>query len=249
MNKKLSITLLLSLVGSLSVLSGCNTTNNVVPGTDPEPSKPTEPTDPVDPSDPVDPVDPVDPPPSGPVKKIVAAHTLSDSNPPINVSSKGQQVSEDTWNSYRYAADSKYYANYNFTYTTSTAGNQYFTKNGYFIDSFAGKIYYERTSGNKFYTYTSAKEGWLRSETTLDLNTKIVDVIKQEIYVHMFDFKDYEYNSSTGMYQNKEGIFVSKVKFQGGYLTYLYYQLYAYTFEIGKTFQTTITIPESYYYE
>lgn len=57
-------------------------------------------------------------------KTIVPAHTLKDNNPPIDVNSKGQQVSEETWNSFRYAASSKFNGNYNYTYRSWNLGGE-----------------------------------------------------------------------------------------------------------------------------
>ena len=53
---------------------------------------------------------------TGPTKVTVPAHTLSDNNPPIDVNSTGQTVSEATWNSFKNGAASKFNGNYNFTY-------------------------------------------------------------------------------------------------------------------------------------
>lgn len=190
--------------------------------------------------------------PSGPTKVTVPAHTLSDSNPPINVNSKGQQVNEQTWESFRNASDSKFANNYNFTYKAYSGGNltlEAFTKNGYYIQSSGGRLYYERKSGSKFYEYISTNDGYLREETTLDLQSKYVYVIQHEIYVHMFDFENYEYDSDDGCYRYIDYGFGCGVKFQGGYLTYLYYAMGANYFEINLSFETTIDIPKSYYYE
>ena len=228
------------------LISGCGTKASSSGNDNVEPT----PVDPADPSEPVDPPSPPDPPapPSGPTKHTVDAHTLSDSNPPINVNSKGQQVSEDTWNSFRYGGTSKYSGHYNYTYV-SNSGTEKFTKNGYYVESVSGKLYYERKSGSTFYIYMSTSEGWLREETTLDLQSKYTYRINQEVYVHMFDYSDYTFNSSDGKYRYSSSAFSSIIMFQGGYLTYLYYSVSGYTFEIKLSFQTTISIPKSYYYE
>lgn len=189
---------------------------------------------------------------SGPTKVVVKAHTLKDNNPPIDVSAKGQTVSEETWESFRNAPDSKFNGNYNYTYQSYSGGVETieaFTKNGYYIKSSAGKLYYERKSGSTFYNYISTKEGYLRQETTLDLPSKYIYRIQQEIYVHMFDFSNYEYDDYDGSYAYITTGFGSTVMFQGGYLTYLYYSVGMSFFKIEATFETTIDIPESYYYK
>ena len=192
------------------------------------------------------------PPPSGPTKVAVAAHTLRDTNPPININLKGEIVSEDTWNSFRYAPESKFNGNYNYTYRAYSGGVETieaFTKNGYYTRSSAGELYHERKSGNTFYQYISTKEGYLRQETTLDLQSKYTYRIKQEIYTHMFDFKDYEYYEDEGTYYYRTFDFGCSARFQGGYLTYLQYAIGMNFFEIKATFETTIDIPASYYYK
>ena len=232
--------LLILLTSVLLVCSCTKTTPTVEPEPDP------------------DPVDPGQggggetPPPSGPTKVIVAKHTLKDSNPPITIGGKGQKVSEDTWNSFRNAADSKFKGNYNYTYTAYSGGyltQEKFTKNGYYMQSSAGRLYYERKSGNTFYNYISAKEGYLRQETTLNLESKYIGRIQNEIYTHMFDFSNYEYDDYDGTYRYITTGFGSNVKFQNGYLTELYYALGANIFRIEYSFETTIDIPESYYYK
>ena len=186
-------------------------------------------------------------------KVTVPAHTLSDSNPPIDVSAKGQQVNETTWNSFRNASDSKFVGNYNYTYSAWSGGNhtlEEFTKNGYHMKSNAGELYYERKSGSTFYTYIKQSNyTYLREEATLDIQSKYTSRITSEIYVHMFDYSNYEYDSDEGSYYYRTTSFGCTVKFQGGYLTYLQYALGTNIFEIKATFETTINIPESYYYK
>lgn len=191
---------------------------------------------------------------SGETKIKVAAHTLSDSNPPINVNSKGQTVSESTFESFRNASNSKFYGNYNYTYSYNSGGNPTtikFTKNGYYMENLYGKEIYERKSESTFYTYLKDDDGYLREETTFDIQSEYVYWIQHEIYTHVFSYGNYAYNTTSGIYVYDYENFVSKVKFQGGYLTYIYYQLktYGWTFEINASFQTTINIPESYYYQ
>ena len=189
---------------------------------------------------------------SGNGKVIVPAHTLSDNNPPINVNSTGQTVSESTWNSFKNGAASKFNGHYNFTYKAYSGGvlqMQYFTKNGYYIQSSSGKIYYERKSGSTFYQYVDVLDGWLRQETTLDIQSKYTSIFTQEIYVHMFDFSNYEYDADSGRYYYITTGFGSTLEFKGGYLTYMMYGNGASVFEIYASFETTIDIPRSYYYE
>lgn len=191
---------------------------------------------------------------SGPAKVTVAAHTLKDSNPPININSAGEMVSEDVWNSFRYGGKSKFNSHYNFTYKAYSGGTlqmQYFTKDGYYISSSAGKLYYERKNGSTFYQYIDVPDGWLREETTLDIQDKFTSIFVNELYVHMFDFSNYEFNPDLydGSYFYSTTSFGSTIKFQNGYLTYLMYGNGANVFEISSSFETTIDIPKSYYYE
>lgn len=196
------------------------------------------------------------PPPSGPTKVSVPAHTLKDSNPPFNCDAKGEKVTETTWNSFKNAADSKFNNYYNYYYWSYSGGNQTieaFTKNGYFTQSMFVQTYYERKSGSTFYKYAiDTKYNYQRSETTLNLQSKFIYRIKQEIYVHMGNFSDYEWDDDFGYYacralgQNYSSI----VKFQNGYLSYMYYVVdRTNIFEIKDMFNTTIEIPESYYYK
>ena len=189
---------------------------------------------------------------SGQQKVTVDAHTLSDTNPPINVDAKGQVVTESTWNSFRSAPDSFFNNNYNYTYTAYSGGSytiENFTKNGYYVQSSAGRLYYERKSGSTFYQYISTSSGYLREETTLDLPSKYTYRIAHEIYVHMHDFSNYEYDDYSGLYQYLGSGFGYNVKFIGGYLVYLYTSIDGNLFIIDSTFETTIDIPQSYYYK
>ena len=189
---------------------------------------------------------------TGPTKVTVPAHTLSDSNPPINVNSKGQTVSESTWNSFRNASMSAFNNNYNYTYYSVSGGYrtiEKFTKNGYYVQSYSGELYYERKSGSTFYEYIAQSDGYLRQETTLDLQYKYTYRIHHEIYLHMFEYSDYEYDSYDGCYWYSTSAFASVVKFQNGYLTYLHYGLSGNIFDIELSFETTIDIPTSYYYQ
>lgn len=189
---------------------------------------------------------------TGPKKVTVAAHTLKDTNPPINVNSPGEQVTKSVWDSFRYGGEAKFKGNYNYTYWSYSGGYETieaFTKNGYYMKSIAGKLYYERKSGSTFYTYISQSDGYLRQETTLDLQSKYTSRIVNEIYVHMFDYENYEFQEYDGTYRYIDYGFGCGVKFQGGYLTYLFYSVGGSLFEIRATFETTIDIPKSYYYE
>lgn len=191
---------------------------------------------------------------SGQSKITVAAHTLSDGTPPIDITSTGQEVTESEWNSFWKGSASKYYNNYNFTYRAYSGGNlsvERFTKNGYYVSTSYGTLYYERinNSPSAFYMYTYASGGLLRSETTFDIQKKSTDVILHELYVHMFDYSNYTYNDDYGAYTYNNSGFSTVVMFQGGYLTYLYYQIdLSNNFLISYSFETTIDIPESYYY-
>ena len=193
-----------------------------------------------------------------PEKVIVAKHTLKDTNPPFDSDNDGERVSESTWNAFRSASQSEFKKNYNYTYEAYSGGTytlEYFTKNGYYVSTSAGTLYYERknSTGNTFYEYTSTKDGYLRQETSLDLESKYTYRIHHEIYVHMFDYKDYEYMEELGgVYTyNESGVFSSQIKFQNGYLSSLTYLLYSTMskFEIKLAFKTEIEIPKSYYYK
>lgn len=191
-----------------------------------------------------------------PEKVTVNAHTLKDSNPPLNSDDDGDRVSEATWNAFRYASQSEFSKNYNYTYEAYSGGTytfESFTKNGYYVSTSAGTLYYERKSGNTFYEYISTKDGWLRQETSLDLENKYTYRIQHEIYVHMFDFKEYEFNADLGGYYlyNESGVFSSQIKFTKGYLVSLTYILFSTMskFEIKLAFKTEIDIPKSYYYK
>ena len=190
---------------------------------------------------------------SGPKKVTVPAHTLKDSNPPIDVNKKGEIVDKTTWDSFRNAPDSKFAGNYNFTYSAYSGGYQTlkkFTKNGYYMSSISGELIYERKSGSKFYQYIDVSDGWLREETTLDIQNEYVSVIQHEIYVHMFDFENYEYwEDDNGTYRYITTAFGCGVRFQGGYITYMFYALGMNIFELKASFETEIDIPKSYYYE
>lgn len=183
-------------------------------------------------------------------KTTVPAHTLSDSNPPINEHTPGQQVSESTWNSFKNGSSSKFINNYNFTYKAYSGGAlqmQYFTKNGYYIQSSSGRLYYERKSGSTFYQYIDVSDGWLRQETTLDIQSKYTSIFVNELYVHMFDYSLYTYDDDMECYTYITSGFGSTIKFQGGYLSYLMYGNGVNVFEIYASFETTIDIPKSYY--
>ena len=194
--------------------------------------------------------------PSGPTKITVPAHTLSDSNPPVDVSGLGNSVNSSIWSKYQNRLSSAFDNNYNYTYRVwSTSGQQettreQFTKNGYYVKSISGQLYYERKSGNTFYQYIKSGNEWLRQETTLDLKSKYTYRWEQECYVHMFNMSDYEYDEDLGMYIHidYETGWMYQVEFHGNYITRLYYSLQGQNFEISASYSTTINIPKSYYY-
>lgn len=187
-----------------------------------------------------------------PKKVTVNAHTLKDSNPPIDISSQGQRVSESTWNSFKNGSTSKFNGNYNYTYSAIVGYQQIafeeFTKNGYHLKSQSGELFYERKSGSAFYNYVKLSGEYQRLETTFDLQSKYTSRIVDEIRVHMFDFDEYEYDDYDGTYWLYTTSYAAAVRFQGGYLTYLHYALSGGTaiYDIQATFETTINIPESY---
>ena len=188
-----------------------------------------------------------------PTKVVVAAHTLDDGTPPIDIDADGQPITKSAWNTFKNSGSSVFNSNYNYTYRAYTNGSitiEQFTRNGYYAYSPSGSIWYERKSGSTFYVYTSVSDGYLRSETTLDLQNKYTTRLADEVYVHMFNFDDYEYNDAFGAYIYSYDTFSSTLIFHNGYLTYLYYHIGStISFEITATFETTIEIPKSYYYE
>ena len=192
---------------------------------------------------------------SGQTKITVKAHSLSDSNltPPVDINSAGQEVDEDTWNTYKYGASSVFNYLYNFTYTAYSGGFyqvQRFTKNGYSIESTTGNLYYERKSGNTFYKYSSTSEGYLRQETTFDLQAKYTDVLRQEVYAHMYNYSDYDFTSGQFIYYDSVSYsFSYGATFQGGYLTQMNASVSGNFWTISNSFETTISIPASYYYK
>ena len=228
---------------SLLVMVGCNSNTTSNPSGDVIPT-------PGDPGD-NDPPTPID---DTPVKVTVDAHTISDDDEaPITVGGDGEAVSKETWESFRSASTSFFNSHYNYTYTSYSGGvymEEYFTQNGYCVESAGTTMIYERKSGNTFYTYFSTNN-YQRGETTLDLQSKYTYRIQHEIYVHMFDYENYEFDSSNGTYNYIASNFNTTVKFQNGYLTYLYYLLHSpiARFEIKEAFNTTIAVPKSFYYK
>ena len=189
---------------------------------------------------------------SGPKKVVVPAHTLSDSNPPLDYSKDGDRVTKTQWNAIKNGSASKFNGNYNYTYQAYSGGYltvESFTKNGYYMMTNYARQYYERKSGNTFYSYISTNKGYQRATTTLNLQDKYTSRIVNEIYVHMFDYENYEYDDYDGTYRYFGDGFTSNVRIINGYLVYLFYVVGMNVFEIKNTFNTTIEIPESYYYE
>lgn len=192
-----------------------------------------------------------------PVKVVVPAHTLSDSNPPFDINTPGEQVSESTWNSFKNGGASKFNNHFNFTYTAFHSANnyqqQFFTKNGYAYKSLQGntysRMYYERKSGNTFYQYLDVSDGWLRQETTYNLQNTYTSRFADEVRLHMFEFSNYTWMEGFEVYQYNGGTFTSTVEFKRGYLASLVYVVGSQTFRIDNMFDTTIDIPNSYYYE
>ena len=197
-------------------------------------------------------------PPSGdPVKVTVDKHTLSDGNPPISINSIGQKVSESTWNSFKNASSSKFNNHYNFTYEYYVGGQlttESFTKNGYELLSGTTLQYYERID-NKLYFYQSGSEGYQRVASSYDFISRRSEVLAHEAYVHMFNYAEYTYfgeeDGMDGVFISNTQAYTSQIKFQGGYLTFLSYLLKSplSRYQIKLSFETTIEIPKSYYYE
>lgn len=194
-------------------------------------------------------------------KVTVAAHTLKDTNPPVDIyEAEGQQVSESTWNSFLNGAKSKFNGHYNYKYTAYYSASNYqqrfFTKNGYAINSLTGStysaMYYERkgSSGNTFYQYISVSDGYLRQETSFNLTDTFTSLFVEHINDnHMFAQNLYSWNESNECYIYQiSSTASSMVKFQGGYLTNLTYRVDGMMFSIDTMFDTTIDIPKSYYY-
>ena len=146
---------------------------------------------------------------------------------------------------------------FNYSYTAFHAANNYqqhfFTKNGYGYEALQGgtfsNFYYERKSGSTFYQYTNVSDGWLREETTYNLQNTYTSRFADEVRLHMFEFSNYTWNEDFEVYQYNGGTFTSTVQFKKGYLASLVYVLGTQTFRIDSMFDTTIEIPKSYYYQ
>lgn len=194
------------------------------------------------------------PGPSDPVKANVDKHTLSDTNPPIDINSEGQNVTKAVWDSFKGASASKFVNHYNYTYRYYVSGNttyESFTKDGYELSNNTGVYYYERING-KQYTYSYNDGGYQRITSSYDFISHRSEVLAHEVFVHMFDYELYEYSADLGgFFLYNTSAFSTMVKFQGGYLTYLRYTLNSpmATYEIYNSFETTIEIPKSYYYK
>lgn len=191
-------------------------------------------------------------------KVTVPAHTLKDTNPPVDIlNDPGQLVSQSTWNSFKNGGKSKFINNYDYTYVAYYSGSNYqmefFTKNGYAIKSLLNSnynaTYYEKI-GNTTYSYTSATGGYLRSTSSVDIQDKYTNRIIEELKVHMFDYSLYTYEEGLELYRYMGPNFTSSIKFQKGYLTEIFYQISStYYFHLYYSFCTEIEIPESYYYK
>lgn len=195
---------------------------------------------------------------SGSTKVTVAAHTLSDSNPPIDIFTPGQHVDKNTWNSFKNGSASKFANHYNFTYTAFYSASNYqmrfYTKDGYAFKTLTNDVYsrqfYERKSGNTYYQYVDVDDGVLRQVSTdSTIASKYTELYLSEIYVHMFEYEEYTYREDNEDFFYDGGTFTSVVQFQGGYLSYLFYQTSGITFTLNNSFNTTIEIPKSYYYQ
>ncbi|MCR5332979.1 MAG: hypothetical protein K6E11_03055 [Bacilli bacterium] len=194
---------------------------------------------------------------SGKTKVTFPAHTISDSNPPIDSNTPGQQVSESTWNSFKNGSASKFSGYYNFSYTAFISMNsyqqQFFTKNGYAYNSLQGStytsMYYERV-GTTLYEYADVSDGWLRQPSSLNLTNTFTSRILDELKVHMFAFSNYSWDSLNESYFYDGGSFTSRIKFQGGYLSNLVYTISGgITYYINYMFETSIEFPASYIYQ
>ena len=187
----------------------------------------------------------------------VPAHTLSDTNPPINIDANGDAITKSDFDNLLNAPQSYFNGHYNYTYTAytgSTYSREKFTKNGYSIQSSSGTIYYEKKNGSTFYVYAAASTGgYLREETTLNLQEKYTYRIWHEVYTHLnidLDFnEDFEYNEGLGgaYVYNKSSTFNVSFIIKSGYLVYLHYSTSGYSYYIAASFETTIDIPKSYY--
>ena len=194
---------------------------------------------------------------SGKTKVTFPAHTISDSNPPIDSSTTGQQVSESTWNSFKNGSASKFSGYYNFRYTAyisaSSYQQQFFTKNGYAYKSLQGStytsMYYERV-GTTLYEYADVSDGWLRKPSSLNLTNTFTSRILDELNVHMFAYSNYSWDSLNEWYFYNGGSFTSAIQFQGGYLSHLVYTISGgITYKIESMFETSIDFPASYIYQ
>jgi len=106
---------------------------------------------------------------------------------------------------------------------------------------------YEK-NGNTTYSYTSTKEGYLRSSSSVDIQDKYEYRLVEEIKVHMFEYSLYEFDEYFEQYRYIGNGFTSLIRFQKGYLTEITYTIDStYYFHLYNSFCTEIEIPESYY--
>lgn len=186
-------------------------------------------------------------------KVTVAAHTLKDTNPPVDPYADGEEITEAEWNAFKSAPQSSFSNHFNYTYRAYSGGTltyEYFTKNGYEISTNYGHLYYEK-NGTKRYQYVSVSDGWLRENSSYDFESQRSYRIWHEIYVHMGDYSDYFYDSNDGYYKLKTAsTYTCSLCFKDGYLLYLFYSLgVSNNFLVSSSFNTEINIPKSYYYK
>ena len=188
-----------------------------------------------------------------PEKVTVAAHTLKDTNPPVDPDAFGEEITEEEWNAFKSAPQSSFSNHYNYTYRAYSGGVltfEYFTKNGYEISDNFGHLYYEK-SGTKRYQYVLVSGGWRRENYYYDFESQRSYRIWHEISVHMGKYSDYFYDSFDGNYKLKTtSTYTCTLCFKDGYLLFLFYSIDVSTnFLISYSFDTEINIPKSYYYK
>ena len=198
---------------------------------------------------------------SGSDKTTVAAHTLSDSNPPVT-EGNGETITLSEWNAFRSAAQSAFNSHYNYAYQYRYASSitsiytQKFTKNGWMVKNpNQDAVYYENKNGN-CYSYTKTSSGYLRSSSSENIQSRCSYALHHEVETHMKDMSNYEFLDDDdptddfyyGYYQYSAVGFAYQIKFQNGYITWMHANIDGNDFEIKAVFGTTIDVPASYYY-
>lgn len=191
--------------------------------------------------------------------KTIAAHTLSDSNPPV-IEGNGEEITSSQWNTFKNASQSAFNKQYNYTYSYRYSSNitaiytQKFTKNGWMIQNpNQNAVYYENKNGT-CYSYTKTGSNYIRSTSSENIQSKCSYAIYHEVETHMKEMSNYEFIEDDdltddfyfGYYHYAGAGFGYQIKFQNGYITWLHANIDGNDFEIKAVFETTINIPQSH---